>query len=170
MVDPTAYAETDHGEPLRRKPPAAGRDRGNVPYTWPKTLQLPERPPFLVYLDMNHWIALAKAHAGHPDGLRHLESLDVLCRARDGGEAIFPISGTILAEISKIGRHQQRRTLREIIELLCGYYVVTARDVIATHEVEEMLDGVVGPSPRPINKMTYLDWGIARAFGIVGGF
>ncbi len=32
------------------------------------------------------------------------------------------------------------------------------------------LDGIVGPSPHPINSVDYLDWGVARAFGMVGGF
>lgn len=38
------------------------------------------------------------------------------------------------------------------------------------HEIEAVLDALVGPSARPINTMPYLDWGVARAFGIVGGF
>lgn len=131
---------------------------------------MPERPPLLVYLDLNHWIALAKAHAGHADGCRHRSTLDALGRARDSGQAIFPVSDTILMEVAKIGRHQQRRAIREVIEPLSGYNVVTGRDVISAHEVEEMLDRVVGPSPTPVNTMSYLDWGVARAFGMVGGF
>jgi len=39
-------------------------------YGWPQTLRLPSRPPKLVYLDLNQWIALAKAMAGHRDGER----------------------------------------------------------------------------------------------------
>lgn len=170
MAESSPDAEAPDVGRVPRRSSAAGRDRCDVPYAWPKTMTLPERPPLLVYLDMNHWIALAKAHAGHRDGRQHLESLDGLRRARDDGRAIFPISGTILAEVSKIGRYQQRRTLREIIEALSGYFVVTARDIIATHEVEEMLDRVAGPNPQPVNEMNYLDWGIARAFGMVGGF
>ena len=42
--------------------------------------------------------------------------------------------------------------------------------MIATHEIEAALDDMVGPSSRPINTMNYLDWGVARAFGMVGGF
>ena len=50
-----------------------------------------------------------------------------------------------------------------------GYAVVTCRSVISTHEIEALLDLVVGPSPEPINSMDDLDWGVARAFGMVGG-
>jgi hypothetical protein len=33
-----------------------------------------------------------------------------------------------------------------------------------------VLDRLIGPSPDPINRMAYLDWGVARAFGMMGGF
>jgi hypothetical protein len=48
--------------------------------------------------------------------------------------------------------------------------VVTSRVIIAEHEVEGLLDRLFGPNPDPINAMDYLDWGVARAFGKVGGF
>ena len=47
--------------------------------------------------------------------------------------------------------------------------VVTSRSVVTAHEVEALLDASVGASPDPINVMNYLNWGVARAFGIVGG-
>jgi hypothetical protein len=31
---------------------------------WPPALILPARPPQLLYLDLNHWIGLARAHQG----------------------------------------------------------------------------------------------------------
>lgn len=37
-------------------------------YTWPTKLLVPSRPPKLVYLDLNHWVALSKADASHPGG------------------------------------------------------------------------------------------------------
>jgi hypothetical protein len=39
-------------------------------------LQRPDVP--LVYLDLNHWIGLAKAESGHPDGRRFQPALDTL--------------------------------------------------------------------------------------------
>ena len=45
-----------------------GAERGEVPYVWPRSLALPARPPLLVYLDLNQWIALAKALSGHAHG------------------------------------------------------------------------------------------------------
>jgi hypothetical protein len=74
------------------------------------------------------------------------------------------------SKVSKIAQHRQRRDIRQAIEALSGYYVVTSRPTIANHEIEAMLDHFVGPSPCQINPMDYLDWGVARAFGRVGGF
>lgn len=148
----------------------SGATRTDVPYIWPETLRHHPRPPKLVYLDLNHWIELAKALACHPDGTSFREVLDICLAARRCGAAAFPISDTIYVEVSKIHQHRQRRDIRNVIEELSGYAVVTARSIISTHEVEAMLDRFVGPNPQPIDTMDYLDWGVARAFGIVGGF
>jgi hypothetical protein len=133
-------------------------------------LRLPSRPPKLVYLDLNHWIELAKALSGHPGGRRHLETLASCLTAASKGRAEFPISDTIYFEISKIGPYRQRRDLANVIEKLSAYRVVTARSVVSIHELEAALDIAVGPSRAPISEMDYLDWGVARAFGKAGGF
>jgi hypothetical protein len=139
-------------------------------YLWPHTLRRPQSPPKLVYLDLSHWIALAKALVGHRDGRTHEDVLSACIGAVERGSAIFPISDTIYFEVSKIGPYRQRRDLREVIEKVSRYFVVTARSVISVHELEALLDRIVGPNPEPINTMDYLDWGVARAFGMVGGF
>ena len=147
-----------------------GRARSEVPYRWASTLRIPARPPRLVYLDLNHWVSLAKANSGHKDGERFREALNAVVAARRNGSAVFPISDSTFFEVSKIKQFRQRRDLRDAIEMVSGYFVVTSRTVIATHEIEAALDELVGPSSRPINSMDYLDWGVARAFGMVGGF
>lgn len=147
-----------------------GFNRVEVPYLWPPTLRTASRPPRLIYLDLNHWIGLAKAMCGHPEGKRHHRMLQWCREAVELGEAVFPISDTIYIEISKIKQHRQRRDLRMAIEHVSQFVVVTSRDVVATHEIEALLDKLAGPSRRPINQMNYLDWGVERAFGKVGGF
>ena len=124
----------------------------------------------MIYLDINHWIGLAKAHTGHPDGACNVDALNACVRAVQTGTARFPISDSTFLEVSQIGRFRQRRDLRDVIELVSQYFVVTSRSVIATHEIEAALDVLVGPSRDPINPMRYLDWGVARAFGMAGGF
>ena len=48
---------------------------------------------------------------------------------------------------------------------MSGFMVVTSRSVVSVHEIETMLDARIGPSSDPINEMTYIDWGVMRAFG-----
>ena len=88
-----------------------GRVRKEVPYRWPDTLLLPARPPLLVYLDLNHWVSLAKAHHGHRDGSRFQDALDAIIRAQRDGHAVYPISDSTFFEMSKIRRYRQRRNL-----------------------------------------------------------
>jgi hypothetical protein len=148
----------------------AGANRVDVPYVWPRTLVVPPRPPKLVYLDLNQWIALAKAAASHRDGLIHQEALNVCVAAADSGRAIFPISDSIYFEVLKIGPHRQRHDLCVVIEKVYAYKVVTSRSLSRPMRSRPLLDELVGPNPGPINSMDYLDWGVARAFGMVGGF
>ena len=80
--------------------------------------------------------------------------------------AIFPISLSIYVEILKIRNYQRRCNLCKAIELLNRYKVLTPRFVVATHEIEALLDHIVGPNPEPINTMDYLDWGVLRSLGM----
>ena len=137
---------------------------------WPSSLRLPPRPPQLIYLDLNHWISLAKALSGHPEGIEYRTVLDTCIKAVEDGKAVFPVSEFFYAEISKIPKYQQRRNLRNVVEIVSRYVVVTPLSVVATHGIEAVLDQFVGPNPRPVNAVNYLDWGVNRAFGTAGGF
>ena len=136
---------------------------------WPTTLRLPTRPPKLIYLDLNHWIGLAKAHSGHLDGKKHKCILEACLKAVKNDKAVFPLSAAIYSEIAKITSYRQRRDLQKVIEQVCRYVVVTSLADVATHEIETALDQVVGPNPVPLNTIDYLDWGVSRAFGKAGG-
>ena len=135
---------------------------------WPPTLIRPARPPKLVYLDLNHWIALSKAHSGHTDGEKSQGILDACLKAVGDGDAVFPLSEYIYVEILKIKNYRQRRVLREVMEQVCGYKVLTSLVIVVTHEIGAVLDQVLGPNPAPYNKTNYLDWGVTRAFGRLG--
>lgn len=76
-----------------------GVERVEVDYGWPETLLLSPRPPKLVYLDLNHWVALAKAHVGHVDGGSHTDVLAACLRSVACGAAVFPISDSIYFEV-----------------------------------------------------------------------
>jgi hypothetical protein len=122
----------------------------------------------MVYLDLNHWIELAKALSGHQEGRKNLDTLTTLEQAVADRAVVFPLSFTTLLEISKIRNPRQRRILREVIELLSRYYVVTSLWIVECHEVEALLDNTVGVNPKPIGYNDYLDRGIMRALGMDG--
>ncbi len=142
--------------------------RQSIKPLWPKTLSVPTPPPKLIYLDLNHWIQLSKAHAGHRDGNNYKEILAACRKAVMDGTAVFPLSLHTYMEISRI-KHRQRRDLCEVVEEISRFMVVTPRHVVAEHEVETLLDQIVGPSPQPISTMNYLNSGGYQGLGIVGG-
>ena len=143
-------------------------NRKEKSYVWPLTLHVQERPPKVVYLDLNHWITLAKVVSGSRDGQENKELLEFCLAAVEDKSAVFPISLSIYTEIYKIKDQRRRRNLRRVIEELSQYMVVTNRAVVAIHEIEALLDREVCPNPEPINTMDYLDWGILRAMGVAG--
>ena len=145
-----------------------GSTRTDVAYTWPRSLRTEHAFGKAVYLDLNHWIALAKALSGHRDGRKTLDVLATFEKAAADGTVVFPLSFTTYLEISKIRNRRQRRNLREVIELLSRYFVVTSLWTIECHEVEAVLDRTVGANPNPIGYNDYLDWGILRAAGMDG--
>lgn len=135
---------------------------------WPTTLCLPARPPKLVYLDVKDWIALSKAHSGHSDGKHSVPILDACLRAVQHGIAVFPLSEYIYSEILKIKNHRQRRDLRKVIEEVSQFKVLSSLTEVVRHEIEAVLNLVVGPNPVPLDSLDYLGWGVNRAFGRAG--
>lgn len=91
-----------------------GRDRADLPYRFPSNLRLSDLR--LVYLDLNHWISLSKWISGHEAGLRYRTAFDACATAVDEGSAEFPISLSVIMEISAIRNRQQRLWLRRVIE------------------------------------------------------
>ena len=113
---------------------------------------------------------MAKVMSGCHDTKRDWEILHFCLNSVENKSAIYPISLSIFTESLKISNRQRRKCLRKIIERLSRYMVVTNQFVVATHEIEALLDHKVGPNPTPINSVDYLDWGIFRAMGITGNF
>ena len=137
-------------------------------YRWPRTLGTAQVLGKAVYLDLNHWIELAKALSGHRDGRKNLDILTACEKAVADGVVVFPLSFTTYLEVSKIHNPRQRRNLREVIECLSRYFVVTSLWTIECHEVEAVLDNTVGANPNPIGCNDYIDWGLLRAAGMDG--
>lgn len=143
--------------------------KANGRYIWPRTLRMPTRPPKLVYLDLNHWINLARTYSGDCAEETDKDILDFCFKSVEEKVAVFPLSLDTYIELQKTGDYQKRRNLREVIERISQYVVVLPRHVIAAHENEAVLDQIIGSNPEPINSMNYLDHGACRAAGLVGG-
>jgi hypothetical protein len=76
---------------------------GAVPeIVWPPRVVQPTRPPALVYLDLNHFIYMARTAVGlaAPDGYDGLLRAATAARRQD--RAVFPLSGTHYVEMSGI--------------------------------------------------------------------
>jgi hypothetical protein len=103
----------------------------------------PVRPPSLVYLDMNHYINLAKVRIGTaPQG--YPELLEACRVTRADGRALFPLSSTHCIEISNIGSYQQREDVVAVMEELSDFNYLLGRPQIMRLEVEAAIDAMLG--------------------------
>jgi hypothetical protein len=135
---------------------------------WPPRILRPPRPPALIYLDLNHYICLARAVAGEtvPDGYDSL--LRTARTARRQGRAVFPLSATHYVEMSGIRDPAQRLAVAGVMEDLSGFQVLLGRVTIAELEIDAMLDSLLGTQtagPRIALLGPTFGW----AFGMRGG-
>ena len=135
-----------------------GRDRSDVDYVWPTKIVRPKGLGKLVYLDLNHWIELAKAKTGHATGGQSVALLNACVRARNERKAVFPISDSIYLELTKISS-RQRRHLRETIEEVSELNAILPIVTVVKHEVEETLDRLFGASSTPLGVSPYVGRG-----------
>lgn len=147
----------------------AGYDRTTTPYVWPSSIQRPDPKTAVVYLDLNHWVALAKANSGHPDGRRYEDSLKALHRARDSGLVLLPIGNTHYGELFGIKNPRHRLHVATVMEELSGFATLLSHFVVITLELEAVLDQRLGPRPDPYVPLPLIGSGVGHAFGVVGG-
>src|SRR6185437_14053022 len=88
---------------------------------WPRLLELPPDNVPLVYLDLNHWISLAQASTGHPNGASFLPTLEASAAAKSAGTALFVLSAGHYMEMHKIKDPSQRRSIARVMEDLTGF-------------------------------------------------
>lgn len=139
------------------------------PLIWPSLLELPPADKLVVYFDLNHWIGLSQAFAGHPKGAVHGDVLQACRAARSAGKAMFVLSATIYAEVQKIKDPRQRRQLAEVIEELTDFATLVSRVVVMELEFSALLDPVA-KLPNPLSKAALVGRGIRHAFGLRSGF
>jgi hypothetical protein len=154
-----------------QKPPngeATGSADAVPEIVWPPRVVQPARPPALVFLDLNHYIYLARTAAGltAPDGYDDLHR--AVTAARRQNRAVFPLSGTHYMEMSGILDPAQRTAVAEVMESLSGFQVLLGRVTIAELEIDAMIDALLG-SESVGERIDLLGPTFGRAFGMRGG-
>lgn len=140
------------------------------------------RPPVpLVYLDLNHYIELAKASraaAGHTreDGRAikvlpgYAGLLDAARRAKAGRRAVFPLSGVHFMEVAhSVPSPRQRGHVADAMEELSDFTYLLGRPFLVQMEIAAGLDKVYG-APPGYAPMPLLGESALWAFGQSGGF
>lgn len=142
-----------------------GAERSDARLVWPSRL-IPAACR-LVYLDLNQWIALAKANTGHRDGVRWRSALEVMRERLEGWT--YVISLPLIMEITGNLRRSQREDLADVIEELTDYACVMPLTTIAALEFESSLAALT-PITERFAPVPLLGNGIGQAFGVRGGF
>ena len=131
---------------------------------WPVRLVRPAART--VYLDLNHWIGLSQAAAGHREGSQYRETLEA-CRAATQAGVLFPMSSVSYIEVSKIKHPRQRADLARVIEELSSFCTILSHPLIVTMELDAAISDALGvPSPDQ-QDLAYLGTGVGYAFGVV---
>ena len=122
---------------------ATGVDDAVPEIVWPPRVVQPARPPALIYLDLNHYINLARTAAGLqvPDGYGGL--LRAATAARQQDRAVFPLSETHYMEMSGILDPAQRTAVAEVMESLSGFPVLLGRVTLAELEIDAMIGALL---------------------------
>ncbi len=144
-------------------------ERDDTQYIWPQAYVRPSSDIRLVYLDLNHWINLAKAAVGHVDGVRHRIALDALRQAKSSGKFVFPLSATHYMEMANITDPRQRFDVAAVMEEFSDFASLVSRTLVMRLELEAALDAFAKPRPQAYAPVPVLCQGVLQAFGKRGG-
>jgi hypothetical protein len=128
------------------------------------------RPPIpLVYLDLNHFIYLAKTNVGidaAPNG--YPELLKAATDAVREKRALFPLSSEHIFELTAIKDPKQRKHIADVMEALSGFGYLLGRPEIARLEIEAGIEDLLG-EPSRLPPIPLIGRSFGWAFGMVGG-
>lgn len=118
-----------------------------------------------IYLDQMHWIALAKAQAGHADGARHSGVLRALSAGVAAGSVSLPLSSVHYAEVGNTQSIRHRTDVALTMGSLSRYATIAPREVILKAELRHALGKWRGLSIPAPSRATIFGHGFAFAFG-----
>jgi hypothetical protein len=134
--------------------------------TWPG---LARPASGLLYLDLNHYINLAKVKAAVP-GVSPVygELHDALVAAVQEGRLVVPLSSDHVFELSHIKDPRQRHAIARVMEEISQFRYLLGRTQITEEEIDAGIRRFLGehpiPVPLPLIRETF-----AHAFGMRGG-
>ncbi len=128
----------------------------------------PAQDTFSVYLDLNHWISLAKARVGRPDGARFAPCLELLTKAVDSGKVIVPLGLTHYTEVANITDVRQRADIANAMAVLSGFITLAGRKHRLRGEVAQALHQRLGRPGFP-ERLQPFGRGFAFALGVSDG-
>ena len=138
------------------------------PLIWPPALTLPTSGRPLVYLDLNHWIALAKAAVGHPQGAPNVDTLETCRSASLRRAATFVLGGGHYSELLKIESRRQRHDVGVVMEELSQFTSLLSRASVMKLELSAALDHVLGVRSQD-GPCSLVGHGVMHAFGQAPG-
>jgi hypothetical protein len=123
----------------------------------------------LVYLDLNHFIFLARANTNAPKTPLGYQRLLAAARSAAGqGRAQVVLSAAHLFEMSAISDPRQRSDIADVMEELSGFHYILGRPQIARLEIEAGISAVLGDEDEP-EHLPLVGPSFGRAFGMRGG-
>lgn len=134
------------------------------PLIWPPALTLPTSGRPLVYLDLNHWISLAKALVGHPQGASLIDTLEACRSAALTGAATFVLGGGHYSELLKIESRRQRHDVGVVMEELSRFKTLLSRASVMKLELSAALDHLLGVQSQDAER-SLVGHGVMHAFG-----
>jgi hypothetical protein len=129
----------------------------------------------VIYLDTNHWYALGRAMAGHPDQPDHVDILRTLREGVERGQLMFPLSAVHYMELAENPRDPQRREAADMMMVLSRFNSITSAGRIIDEELAQALNRRFGRPAFPI-KVKKFGYGAnfaltgeEKGFSLVGG-
>jgi hypothetical protein len=133
---------------------------------WPRLVR-PRRP--IVYLDLNHFIGMARAIAADPKTPAGYGELFEAARAAiEEKRIIIPLSGEHLFETAAIKDPKQRNDLADVMEVLSGFQYLLGRPEIAHLEIEAGIEAILEEQPH-LPPFLLIGPSFGWAFGWRGG-
>ena len=136
---------------------------------WPGGLQLPNRPPAIIYMDMFAYINLSDFAAGRNNPAGYDVLLPSVRRARERGRAVFLLSTSHVVELCDIRDPELRRERVAMMEELSGFNYMLGRPQIQELELEAALNDIPGVSIAPQGPFPLIGESLLWGFGMRGG-